>query len=67
MAIDRLQMVVTKLQIFRNRFEFLQKVFLGLIYSFSCVFWAICSKLFLGRLELALHVIPKITPEQLPG
>ena len=25
----------------RNCFEFLQKVFLGLMYSFSCVLWAI--------------------------
>ena len=60
-------MVVTILRIFRNRFEFIQKVFLGLIYSFSRVLWAIYSKLFLRRLELAFHVIPKITPEQLPG
>ena len=27
--------------ILRNCFEFLQKVFLGLMYSFSCVLWAI--------------------------
>ena len=26
---------------FRSCFEFLQKVFLGLMYSFSCVLWAI--------------------------
>ena len=28
-------------KIFRNCFEFLQKVFLDLMYSFSCVLWAI--------------------------
>ena len=26
---------------FRSCFEFLQKVFLGLMYPFSCVLWAI--------------------------
>ena len=29
---------------FRSCFEFLQKVFLGLMYPFSCVLWAINSK-----------------------
>lgn len=29
------------LDIYRSCFEFLQKVFLGLMYSFSCVLWAI--------------------------
>ena len=28
----------------RSCFEFLQKVFLGLMYPFSCVLWAINSK-----------------------
>ncbi|OUN80404.1 hypothetical protein B5G04_08395 [Bacteroides sp. An51A] len=30
-----------KMRIFRSCFEFLQKVFLGLMYPFSCVLWAI--------------------------
>ncbi|ADY37205.1 hypothetical protein Bacsa_2672 [Phocaeicola salanitronis DSM 18170] len=28
-------------ELFKNCFEFLQKVFLGLMYPFSCVLWAI--------------------------
>ncbi|MDN0079694.1 hypothetical protein QVO32_09760, partial [Bacteroides gallinaceum] len=33
----------------RSCFEFLQKVFLGLMCSFSCVLWAINSKQLLKR------------------
>ena len=38
----------------RNSFEFLQKVFLGLMYPFSCVLWAIYEDTFIGSLFLLL-------------
>ena len=44
----------------RSCFEFLQKVFLGLMYPFSCVLWAINSKQLLSdgkRAELSGYVL----------
>ena len=40
--------------ILRSCFEFLQKVFLDLMYPFSCVLWAINSKQLLSHLSLLL-------------
>ena len=42
----------------RSCFEFLQKVFLGLMYSFSCVLWAIFLVLFAPVLRQIARYLP---------
>ncbi len=52
----------------RNCFEFLQKVFLGLMHSFSCVLWAIfCSfpLLFFVRQPAIFLIIEAEMPQKL--
>ena len=49
-------------ELFKNCFEFLQKVFLGLMYPFSCVLWAIFwSFPLLFFVELYISTLPART------
>ena len=52
---------------FRSCFEFLQKVFLGLMYPFSCVLWAIFWSFPLLSVTQGCKSVFSITPDYTSG